>query len=117
MVPLSVTRNSPVEEEEEVDWHEEDDPAAVQPVKKGVTAQRPTHVLELEVPVPTRWSTLCYMTERCTAVTVLWDPFSVILCNPTDLPKKQNPVESRYHCTTCASVAVTHLQQLPLYYW
>ena len=34
-------RDSPVEEEE-VDWHEEDDPGAVQPVKKGETPQPPS---------------------------------------------------------------------------
>ena len=32
----SQDRESPVEEEE-VDWHEEDDPRTVQPVKKGET--------------------------------------------------------------------------------
>ena len=37
----SQDRESPVEEEE-VDWHEEDDPRAVQPGKKGETPQR-TH--------------------------------------------------------------------------
>ena len=41
----SQDRESPVEEEE-VDWHEEDDPRAVQPVKKGETPQPPTHVLD-----------------------------------------------------------------------
>ena len=69
-------RDSPVEEEE-VDWHEEDDPGAVQPAKKGETPQPPTRVLELKVPVPTRWSSLCYMIERCATVTVVWDLFNV----------------------------------------
>ena len=69
-------RDSPVEEEE-VDWHEEDDPGAVQPVKKGDTPQPPSRVLELKLPVPTRWSSLCYMIERCTVVTVVWHPFDV----------------------------------------
>ena len=49
----SQDRESPVEEEE-VDWLEEDDPRAVQPVKKGETPQPPTRVLELKLPVPTR---------------------------------------------------------------
>ena len=64
-------------EEDEVDWHEEDDPTAVEPNKKGQTPQSPTSVLELKVPMGTRWSNLCYMVERCTAVMVLWDPFNV----------------------------------------
>ena len=51
-------------EEEEVDWHEEDDPGAVQPMKKGETPQPPSRVLELKLPVPTQWSSLCYMIER-----------------------------------------------------
>ena len=42
-------------EEEEVDWHEEDDPRAVQPVKKCETPQPPIRMLELKLPVPTRW--------------------------------------------------------------
>ena len=71
----SQDRDSPVEEE--VDWHEEDDPRAVQPVKKGETPQPPSRVLELKLPVPTRWSSLCYMIERCAAVTVVWHPFDV----------------------------------------
>ena len=57
--------------------HEEDDPTAVQLVKKGETTQPSTRVLELKLPVPTRWSSLCYMIERCTAVMVAWDPFDV----------------------------------------
>ena len=48
-----------------MDWHEQDDPAAVQPAKKGETAQSPTHVLKLKVPLPTRWSSLYYIIERC----------------------------------------------------
>ena len=59
----SQDRESPVEEEE-VDWHEEDDPRAVQLVKKGETPQPPTRVLELKLPVPTRWSSVWYMIER-----------------------------------------------------
>ena len=51
-------------EEEEVDWHEEDDPRAVQPGKKDETRQPPTRVLELKLPVPTRWSSVWYMIER-----------------------------------------------------
>ena len=70
----SQDRESPVEEEE-VDWHEEDDPRAVQPVKKGETPQPPTRVLELKLPVPTQWSSVWYMIERCAAVTVVWHPF------------------------------------------
>ena len=31
-----------------MDWHEEDDPRAVQPVKKGEPPQPPTRVLEIE---------------------------------------------------------------------
>ena len=62
-------------EEEEVDWHEEDDPRAVQLRKKGETPQPPTRVLELKLPVPTRWSSVWYMIERCAAVTVVWHPF------------------------------------------
>ena len=58
-----------------MNWHEEDDPHAVQPVKKGETPQRPTHVLELKLSVPTRWSSVWYMIERCATVTVLWHPF------------------------------------------
>ena len=71
----SQDRESPVEEEEEVDWHEEDDPRAVQPVKKGETPQSPTCVLELKLPVPTRWSSVWYMIERCAVVIVVWHPF------------------------------------------
>ena len=52
----SQDRDSPVEEE--VDWHEEDDPRAVQLAKKGETPQPPTCVLELKLPVPTRWSSI-----------------------------------------------------------
>ena len=70
----SQDRESPVEEEE-VDWHEEDDPHAVQSVKKGETPQPPTRVLELKLPVPTRWSSVWYMIERWAAVTVVWHPF------------------------------------------
>ena len=73
---LSQGRDSPVEEEE-VDWHEEGDPGDVQPVKKGDTAQPPTCVLELKLLVPKRWSSLCYMIERCAIVIVVWDPFDV----------------------------------------
>ena len=51
-------------EEEEVDWHDEDDPRVVQPVKKGETPQPPTRVLELKLPVPTRSSNVWYMIER-----------------------------------------------------
>ena len=47
-----------------MDWHEEDDPCAVHPVKKGETPQPPTRVLELKLPVPTRWSSVWYMIER-----------------------------------------------------
>ena len=66
----SQDRESPVEEEE-VDWHEED-PRAIQPVKKGETPQPPTRVLELKLLVPTRWSRVWYMIERCAAVAVVW---------------------------------------------
>ena len=69
-------RDSPiVEGEEEVDWHEEDDPATIQPMMKGDTAPPPNHVLELKLPVPTQWSSVCYMIERCAVVMVVWDPF------------------------------------------
>ena len=60
-----------------MDWHGEDDLAAVQPVMKGETAQPPTHVLELEFLVPTQWSSLCYMIARCIVGTVGWDPFTM----------------------------------------
>ena len=69
-------RDSPVEEEE-VDWPEEGEPGAVQPVKKGDIAQPPSRVLELKFLVPTRWSSLCYMIERCAAITVVCHPFDV----------------------------------------
>ena len=49
----SQDRDSQVEEEE-VDWHEEDDPRAVQPVKKDKNPHSPTRVLELKLPVPTQ---------------------------------------------------------------
>ena len=62
-------------EDEKVDWHEEGDLNAVQPVKKGETPQPPSHVLELKLPVPTQWSTVWYMIEKCAAVTVVWHPF------------------------------------------
>ena len=67
-------RDSPVDEEE-VDWHKEDDPSPIQLVKKSETPQPPTHVLELKLPVPTRWSSVWYMIERCAAVIVVWHPF------------------------------------------
>ena len=54
---------------------EEDDPRVVQPVKKGETPQPPPRVLELKLPVPTRWSSVWYMIERCDAITVVWHPF------------------------------------------
>jgi len=66
----SQDRGSPVEEEE-VDWHEEDDPGADRAGKKGETPPPPTRVLELKLPVPTRWSSVWYMTERYAAVTVV----------------------------------------------
>ena len=62
-------RGSPIEEEE-VDWHEEDDLVAIQPVKKGETPQLPNRVLELKLPVPTRWSSVWYKIESCIAVIV-----------------------------------------------
>ena len=58
-----------------MDWHEEDDPCVVQPGKKGETPQPPPRVLELKLPVPTRWSSVWYMIERCTVVTAVWHPF------------------------------------------
>ena len=58
-----------------MDWREEDDPRAIQPRKKGETPQPPTHVLELKLLVPTRWSSVWYMIERCAIVTVVWHPF------------------------------------------
>ena len=58
-------------EEEEVDWHEELDLVAVQPVKKGEPAQPPTRVLELKLPVPTQCSNLCYKIERSVIVTLV----------------------------------------------
>ena len=72
----SQNRDSPVEEEE-VDWYEEDDLGAVQPMKKHNSTQPPTHVLELKLPVLTWWSSLCYIIERCAAITVVWYPFDV----------------------------------------
>ena len=58
-----------------MDWHEEDDSGAVQLVKKGETPQPPRRVLELKLPVPTRWSSVWYMIERCAIVTIIWHPF------------------------------------------
>ena len=58
-----------------VGWHEEDDPSAVELDNDVTIAQATTRVLELKVPVPTRWSSLFYMIERCTTVAVLWDLF------------------------------------------
>ena len=60
-----------------MDWHEELDLVAVQPVKKGEPAQPPTRVLEFKLPVPTQGSNLCYMIERSAIVTVAWDLFNV----------------------------------------
>ena len=48
-------------------------------VKKGDTTQPPIRVLELKVQVPTRWSSLCYIIERCGAIAweygirLMWD--------------------------------------------
>ena len=67
-------RDSPVEEEE-VDWHEVDDLGVVQPVKKGEIPQPPSCVLELKLLVPTQWSSVWYMIERCATITVVWHPF------------------------------------------
>ena len=44
-----------------MDWHEEDDPRADQARKKGETPEPPTRVLELKLPVPTRWSSVWYI--------------------------------------------------------
>ena len=60
-----------------MDWHEEDNTVVVQTMKKGDNAQPPSRVLELRPSVPTRWSSFCYMIQRCAAVTVVWDPFDV----------------------------------------
>ena len=58
-----------------MDWHEENDLGAIQPVKKGQTPKSPNRVLELKLPVPTQWSSVWYMIERCATVTVIWHPF------------------------------------------
>ena len=60
-----------------MDWHEVDDPSAIESYTEATTPHPPTDVLELEVPVPTQWSGLCYMIERCATITLLWDPFCV----------------------------------------
>ena len=54
-----------------MDWHEEDDPGADQARKKGETPQPPSYVLELKLPVPTQYSSIWYMIERCAAVIVV----------------------------------------------
>ena len=60
-----------------MDWHEENDLGAIESDKKVETPHPPTHVLELKVPLPTRWSSPCYMIERCATVTLVWNPFNV----------------------------------------
>ena len=62
-------------EEQQVDWHEEDDPSSLESDKS--VAIQPTCVLELKVPVPTQWSSLCYVIERCAKITIVWDPFNM----------------------------------------
>ena len=58
-----------------MDWHEEDEPGVVQPVKKGETPQPPSRVLGLKLLVPTQWPSVWYMIERCAAIIVVWHPF------------------------------------------
>ena len=66
-------RDSPIKEE--VDWHKEDSSSAIYPMKKSETPQPPSHVLELKRPLPTRWSIVWCMIERCAVVIVVWHPF------------------------------------------
>ena len=62
--------------EQEVDQHEEDDPGATK-LDKAATPHPPTRVLDLKVPVPTRWSRVSYMIYKCAIVMVVWDPFNM----------------------------------------